>query len=119
MSALQRFLIGASAAAIATAALFALGIVSNYFDRRRNRRARAARDPFWGLFWHAYGVASDLPALFARLTPEFSEVWSDLSERLCHQGDARTTAGVAAVPVLVDYAASLPPQGRPWIPTQG
>ncbi|HSP15841.1 MAG TPA: hypothetical protein VLV78_13930 [Thermoanaerobaculia bacterium] len=114
MSFWDRLGIGIASALAATAGLFLFGWTwETLVGKRRRAREAAARDPYWGAFAHAYGDASDLPALFARMTPDRRDpIWGELWQRLCHQGMARTTAGVAAVPVLVEYAASLAPNDR-------
>lgn len=109
-----RLLIAFLAGCAATALLFLVGYGVSAVRRSRRRKHRGApRDPFWSGFTHAYGDASDLPALFTQMTADSSDpVWRKLWERLCHQGDAATTAGVAAVPVLVEFATSLRPSYR-------
>jgi hypothetical protein len=51
-------------------------------------------DPRWGSLTHAYGAASDVPAMLR------ARDWRRLFEALCHQGVA-DTASIAAVPHLV------------------
>lgn len=70
-------------------------------------------DPYWSRFNHAYGSASDLPELFAAMTPDpNASVWRELGSRLCHQGGSVTVASYAALPVLINYAESLRPEER-------
>ena len=78
----------------------------------KRREEEAAKDPYWKQFRHAYGDASDLPALFDRMRAGDPTVWNELWPRLCHQGRAFSDGSVAAVPVLVDYAASVEPLER-------
>jgi hypothetical protein len=66
----------------------------------------------WGQLRHAYGTASDVPALLARLAPEpEADVWEELWSRLCHQG-AVYSASFAALPPLVAAAARWKPGQR-------
>ncbi len=67
----------------------------------------------WGQLSHAYGSASDIPALLSLLSndhrdsgPE-SEPFNSLWSALCHQGDAYS-ASYAAVPYIVDAALRNP-----------
>jgi hypothetical protein len=67
-------------------------------------------DPRWRDLQHAYGPASDIPALLRALVvspgPKSSyrdEPWFGLWSSLCHQGDVYT-ASYAAVPDLVQIA---------------
>ena len=66
-------------------------------------------DPRWAQLQHAYGPASDLPALLTRAATDprpghhRESAWFDLWSALCHQGDAYS-ASLAAVPHLVALA---------------
>ena len=64
----------------------------------------------WGSLTHAYGVASDLPALLADLADPSgcAEACAELDMRIVHQGGIYP-ATVAAVPILIDY---VPPRMR-------
>lgn len=71
-------------------------------------------DPRWGELDHAYGKASDTPALLEalRACALLPGRWQDeplspLWESLCHQGDP-CTAAHAAVPHLVETVAERP-----------
>jgi hypothetical protein len=68
--------------------------------------------PDWAAYRHAYGEASDIPALFARLraaTPgEWDEVNAELTNAVMHQGDVYT-ATYAIAPHLLQYAEELGP----------
>ena len=68
--------------------------------------------PDWAKYTHAYGEASDLPALFAKLraaTPgEWDEVNLELTNAIMHQGDVYT-ATYAIAPHLLQYAEELGP----------
>jgi len=66
----------------------------------------------WSSLTHAYGKASDIPALLANLSPgaEF-DVWDELWSRLCHQGSVYS-ASFAALPVLADLGERWPPRER-------
>src|SRR5262245_54778561 len=69
----------------------------------------------WGQLRHAYGAASDVPALLARLAPEpEADVWEELWSRLCHQSTVYS-ASFAALPALVDAAAQWKPGQRNMI----
>jgi len=79
-----------------------------WLSRFFSREDAAVAHPYWSRFNHAYGVASDLPALFAKMSPDpDAVVWGELWSRLCHQGASVTAASYAAFPVLVEYAESL------------
>jgi len=64
------------------------------------------KSPTWGKLNHAYGAASDIPAMLRELesfpahqgleTPPYYMLWSSL----CHQGDVYT-ASYAAVPHII------------------
>lgn len=63
-------------------------------------------DPLWGRLQHAYGPASDIPALLKQLrssTGPDEGPWESLWSSLCHQGDVYT-ASYAAVPHIVMLA---------------
>lgn len=67
-------------------------------------------DPHWGNLQHAYGAASDIPALLRALAlsagPKSGykdEPWFSLWSSLCHQGDVYS-ASYAAVPHIVKIA---------------
>src|SRR5690349_19509472 len=67
-------------------------------------------DPAWSKLTHAYGSASDIPALLRQLTDApgahegwESEPWFSLWSSLCHQGDV-FDASYAAVPHIVEIA---------------
>ncbi|HZT17826.1 MAG TPA: hypothetical protein VFA23_00410 [Dongiaceae bacterium] len=66
--------------------------------------------PLWSRLRHAYGPASDTPALLRRLSSDprpsadhYAEPWHSLWSSLCHQGDVYT-ASYAAVPHIVETA---------------
>jgi hypothetical protein len=66
----------------------------------------ALNDPRWGRLQHAYGPASDVPALLKQLqssTGPNQGPWEGLWSNLCHQGDVYT-ASYAAVPHIVSTA---------------
>jgi hypothetical protein len=68
--------------------------------------------PHWSELKHAYGSASDIPALLAQLesSPSSggnSEPWFSLWSALCHQGDVYS-ASFAAVPHIICVLASDP-----------
>lgn len=68
--------------------------------------------PLWSELRHAYGVASDTPALLRQLQslPEStgkSEPWFSLWSSLAHQGDVYS-ASFAAVPHVVRALATAP-----------
>lgn len=70
-------------------------------------------DKDWFTLTHAYGVASDIPALLHQLgafPPEDnyrSEPWFSFWSALCHQGDVYS-ASFAAVPHIVEVMALDP-----------
>lgn len=71
----------------------------------------------WADLTHAYGRASDIPPLLARLrelpqTDGDAEPWFSLWSALAHQGDV-FPASFAAVPHVVDVLASSPTQAGP------
>lgn len=69
----------------------------------------------WSTLKHAYGIASDLPALLASLSPDPQcDVWDELWSRLCHQGSVYS-ASFAALPVLADVAETWRPSDRPQL----
>jgi hypothetical protein len=66
--------------------------------------------PIWNTLDHAYGQASDIPALLRTLADDpapkddyAAEPWHSLWSALCHQGDIYT-ASFAAVPHIVSIA---------------
>jgi len=67
----------------------------------------------WGQLNHAYGKASDIPALLAQLadypsnTSDKAEPYFSLWSALCHQGDTYS-ASYAAVPHIVNLALENP-----------
>ena len=69
--------------------------------------------PKWDKLTHAYGQASDIPALLEQLKTAprraswRSEPWFSLLSALCHQDDVYT-ASYAAVPHVVAVAAAKP-----------
>ena len=69
--------------------------------------------PLWSKLTHAYGKASDIPALLEQLKTApppanwESEPWFSLWSALCHQYDV-FTASYAAVPHIVTIAAAKP-----------
>ena len=72
--------------------------------------------PDWANLKHAYGNASDIPALLQHLeahpteeenAPPWSEPWYSLYGALAHQGDVYT-ASFAAVPHIVRILAGSP-----------
>jgi hypothetical protein len=66
----------------------------------------------WPSLRHAYGAASDVPALLDRLSPDpHDEAWGELWSRICHQGSAYS-ASFAALPALAEAAARWQPQQR-------
>jgi hypothetical protein len=74
----------------------------------------ALDDPQWSNLSHAYGDATDIPALLQTLAlstgpaPGYgAEPWFTLWSSLCHQDDAYD-ASYAAVPHIVAIAASAP-----------
>lgn len=73
----------------------------------------ALDSPRWGELEHAYGTATDIPALLAQLSnlPSStgdSEPWFSLWSALAHQGDVYS-ASFAAVPYVIE-ALSLSPE---------
>lgn len=73
--------------------------------------------PRWNELTHAYGQASDIPALLEQLKAApppadgQSEPWFSLWSALCHQSDVYT-ASYAAIPHIVALAASKPRDER-------
>ena len=70
------------------------------------------KDSRWSELKHAYGVASDIPALLAQLADlpaadEDNEPWFSLWSALAHQGDVYS-ASFAAVPHVIEALASAP-----------
>lgn len=75
-------------------------------------------DEKWRELRHAYGSAEDVPALLRQLwaasgSPENyrDEPWFSLWSALCHQNDVYS-ASYAAVPHIVEIAATRPPHDR-------
>ena len=66
-------------------------------------------DPRWAELRHAYGAATDVPALLTRAATDSrpgdhpESTWFDLWSALCHQGDVYS-ASFAAVPHLMALA---------------
>jgi len=73
----------------------------------------ALSDNDWSTLSHAYGAASDIPALIGQLRDfptehdHRSEPWFSLWSALCHQGDVYS-ASFAAVPHIVHVLALDP-----------
>jgi hypothetical protein len=69
----------------------------------------------WKSLSHAYGEASDIPALIAQLSAESTDpshpLWEDLCGNLCHQGSVYS-ASYAALPLLLERTEALPPEKR-------
>lgn len=71
----------------------------------------ALESPSWSELRHAYGAATDTPALLSQLTGYPSEAscqdepWFTLWSSLCHQGDVYS-ASFAAVPHIVQALAA-------------
>jgi hypothetical protein len=66
--------------------------------------------PRWSQLRHAYGDASDIPALLRRLTADSSgekEPWESIWSALAHQGDVYS-ASFAAVPHVIRVLAAAP-----------
>ena len=64
----------------------------------------ALNDPLWGRLQHAYGPATDIPALLKQLqssTGPDQGPWDGLWSRLCHQGDVYTAF---ALPAAIEIA---------------
>ena len=68
--------------------------------------------PGWSEYTHAYGDASDVPSLFAKLCTATPDGWDDanaeLTNAVMHQGDVYTAA-YAIAPHLLEYARELGP----------
>lgn len=68
--------------------------------------------PDWAVYTHAYGDASDVPLLFAKLRAASPGEWDDanaeLTNAVMHQGDVYT-ATYAIAPHLLQYATELGP----------
>lgn len=66
----------------------------------------------WSTLKHAYGEATDVPALLAGLVPDpEASVWEELWSRLCHQGTVYS-ASFAALPALLNVAEHWKPKDR-------
>lgn len=64
----------------------------------------------WSKLRHAYGIATDIPALLERLPSDRNhELWNELWSRLCHQGTVYN-ASFAALPALERLAREAPEQ---------
>jgi hypothetical protein len=66
-------------------------------------------DPRWATLTHAFGAATDVPGWLRSLAAG-KDVWQPLWSALCD--DAVYPATYAAVPHLVDIAATLPPRAQ-------
>ncbi|MBS1970187.1 MAG: hypothetical protein JSU04_07750 [Bdellovibrionales bacterium] len=69
-------------------------------------------DPRWSELQHAYGVATDVPALLKQLTDipsseDDKEPWFSIWSALAHQGNVYS-ASFAAVPHVIEALASAP-----------
>ncbi|MBL1265287.1 hypothetical protein [Candidatus Methylomicrobium oryzae] len=69
-------------------------------------------DPHWSELQHAYGVATDIPALLKQLagipsSENDEEPWLSIWSALAHQGDVYS-ASFAAVPHVIEALASAP-----------
>lgn len=68
--------------------------------------------PDWAVYRHAYGDASDVPILFAKLRAASPDEWdganAELTNAIMHQGDVYT-ATYAIAPHLLRYAIELGP----------
>jgi len=106
------FVIGVIVALCGFGMLMIFGRFYNARVKRKRDAEEAAKDPYWKQFHHAYGEASDLPAFFDRMRAGDEQIWRELWQRLCHQGQAFTDGSIAAIPVLVDYASSIEPAKR-------
>jgi hypothetical protein len=69
--------------------------------------------PAWSALRHAYGAATDVPALLNQVAdrPDSEEPWHQLWSALCHQDDVYP-ASFAAVPAIVATAAEAPGRAR-------
>lgn len=66
----------------------------------------------WAKLQHAYGPASDVPALLEQLSPDpESDIWEELWMRICHQGTVYS-ASFPALPFLADAASKWSPDAR-------
>jgi hypothetical protein len=69
----------------------------------------------WKARCHAYGEASEVPALIAQLSADTADwshpLWEDLCGSLCHQGSVYS-ASYAALPLLLERTKALPPEKR-------
>ena len=78
--------------------------------QRQGKDMLALDDPRWGELPHAYGMASDIPALLRQLNKVPSvdaEPWHSLWSALAHQGDVYP-ASFAAVPHVIAALAGNP-----------
>lgn len=72
-------------------------------------------DDRWSLLTHAYGVATDIPPLLARLRtdPASADItFRDIDLGALNHQNSVSTALYAAIPYLVDAAQKLPPEKR-------
>jgi len=66
----------------------------------------------WSELRDAFGPADEVPHLLEQISPDpDDEVWGELWGRICHQGTVYT-ATFAALPVIVEKAASSSPEER-------
>lgn len=69
----------------------------------------------WRALSHAYGEASDVPALITQLSADCADpshpLWEELWSRLCHQGTVYS-ASYAVLPLLLERTNSLAPEKR-------
>ncbi len=81
-------------------------------ERLRNPTLLSLDNPRWSELQHAYGPATDIPALLKQLTDlpsseNDAEPWFSIWSALAHQGDVYS-ASFAAVPHVIDVLASAP-----------
>lgn len=66
----------------------------------------------WTNLQHAYGPASDVPALLDQLSPDpESDIWGEVWMRICHQGTVYS-ASFPVLPFLADAASKWSPDAR-------
>jgi hypothetical protein len=66
----------------------------------------------WNALEHAYGGASDVPALLEALSPDAKNpIWDELWGRVCHQGTVYS-ASSPVLPFLLAAARRWPPTAR-------
>lgn len=85
---------------------------SSAITPRRSLALLDLDDPRWSELQHAYGAASDTPALLKQLadlpsSENDDEPWFTLWSALAHQGDVYS-ASFAAVPHVIEALASAP-----------